>query len=201
MTPFLHAAENKDTEGIAACLPFNQRGQQDNMLCLYVNSYRKFCSVVDSWILQNSIVWVKKKKKKNKVPSTFFATSHCGLNLQATSFISSFWMFFFFPLLQPSDCKRINKGLIILENITVAADANSQHVKSICEDEVLQNRKEKLSWKFLHFPPEHRKLPSPVQTCHAKKISSLTIAKGRRAPLLHPQRGAARWQKENCVWR
>lgn len=30
MTLFLHGAESEDTEGIAACLPFNQQGQQEH---------------------------------------------------------------------------------------------------------------------------------------------------------------------------
>lgn len=56
----LHDAENKDTEGIPACLPFNRQRQRDNLLCLYVNSCKKFCYVLEELCRQRSIGFIRK---------------------------------------------------------------------------------------------------------------------------------------------
>lgn len=56
----LHGAENKDTEGIPACLPFNRQRQRDNLLCLYVSSCKKFCSVLEELRWQRSTSFIRK---------------------------------------------------------------------------------------------------------------------------------------------
>lgn len=76
--------------------------------------------------------------------------------------------------------------------ITVATEANSQYVKSISKDEVVQKRKKKICLEsFSIFPLSIQNFCRRSKPT-TQKISSSTIAKGRWAPLLHPQRGAAR---------